>query len=331
MNKAFFIMLFFAIVAFGQQQERIAIINIVDDKDSIGISDLNYLKIRLRNIAGEVLPRNIFFSSLEVKTCKEASCLVYLGRKLGADYVAHGRIGRFDGTLTLNVEIYESKYGNLLASLDGNSQNLSGLLSILDAKAPDMLNKMLPANAKPKSKPNRPLSLCLRVGVNSSNVDETYVNWRTDIGRKINTGSHFGYQAIAMLDKPLSRVFHIQPGIRLIQRGATYRDDENDENYEISLLYFGAFFQPTIKLSLNENVAFKIYNGPYFDFRLVEKSGVPENLFIPMDIGLTTGFGIAFGKFYIGIFYDYGLIEVSQMYDYDTFNRTFGINLGYKR
>jgi len=38
MNKFFFILLFLALAAYGQQQERVAIINTVDDRDSIGVS-----------------------------------------------------------------------------------------------------------------------------------------------------------------------------------------------------------------------------------------------------------------------------------------------------
>jgi hypothetical protein len=353
MNKAFFVMLFFAIAAFGQQQELVAIINTVDEKDSIGFSELNYLTVRLRSIAGEVLPQNRysimsvmsaekngdFFVSPEpvIKECDETSCLVDLGRKLNAGYIAQGRIGRFAGKLTINVELYNSRNGILLASFDGNSQDLAGLLSILDAKAPDMFGKMLPAattikakHKSVKSRLNRPLSLCLRVGVNSSNVDETYISWRAGQDRKINTDNRFSYQAIAILDKPLSRVFHLQPGFRLIQRGAAYKDEYN-EKYEISLLYFGTFFQPTLRFPLSENIAFEIYNGPYFDFRLAEKSGVSYNLYSPIDIGLTSGAGIAFGKFYIGIFYDYGLAEISEIDYFNTYNRTFGINLGYKK
>jgi len=48
--------LFFAITAWGQQ-ERIAIIQTMDDRDSIGISDLAYLTDRLRETAVKVLPK----------------------------------------------------------------------------------------------------------------------------------------------------------------------------------------------------------------------------------------------------------------------------------
>jgi hypothetical protein len=170
------------------------------------------------------------------------------------------------------------------------------------------------------------LSLLLRMGFNYSNVDETYMwGW----SKRINTDSRFGLQAMAMLDKKLVGQFYIQPGIRLIQKGATYNGYY--ERYEISLLYLGIFLLPTVKISSNEKSAFEIYCGPYFDFRLAEKSAVSEKLFSPIDFGYSVGVGITFGKFYVGIFYDLGLKEVSNLDYFHTYNRTFGINWGYRK
>ena len=108
--KTFFILLLLTIAAYGQQQERVAIINTVDDGDSIKFSDLSYLTDRLRETASNILPRQYygvmttesivaFLGSQEraQKECKEASCLADLGRKVNADYVAQARIGRFEG------------------------------------------------------------------------------------------------------------------------------------------------------------------------------------------------------------------------------------------
>jgi hypothetical protein len=55
-SKQFFILLFLAIAAYGQQ-ERVAIINTVDNHDSIGFSELAYLTDRLRETAVNVLPK----------------------------------------------------------------------------------------------------------------------------------------------------------------------------------------------------------------------------------------------------------------------------------
>ena len=52
MTKILYISLFLAFAAaYGQQQERIAIMHTVDDLDSIGVTDLGYLTDKLRDIA----------------------------------------------------------------------------------------------------------------------------------------------------------------------------------------------------------------------------------------------------------------------------------------
>lgn len=174
-----------------------------------------------------------------------------------------------------------------------------------------------------------PLSLCLRAGINSSTVDETYYTSWGSYKETVSTDWHKGIQAIAMLDKGLSRVYHIQLGARLIQRGATYKDYQ--EYYKINLLYLGGFLQSAIKFSLDEGSALEFYNGPYIEARLVEKSAVSEKLFESRDFGFTTGGGIIFGKFYMGVFFDLGLTDVSKTDYFSTYNRTLGFNLGYKK
>jgi len=146
--------LLLAFAAYGQQ-ERIAIIQTLDDRDSIGFSDLAYLTDRLRETAVNVLPSQrygimttesivAFLGSQEraIKACKEASCLAELGRKVSADYVAQAHIGRFDRNLTIKTELYNSKSGTLMGSFTGYSQNISGLLDIIDAKASDLFKRI---------------------------------------------------------------------------------------------------------------------------------------------------------------------------------------------
>jgi len=156
MTRLYFILLFLALAAYGQQQERVAIINTVDDRDSIGTSDLTYLTDRLRGVAVKVLPKQrygvmttesivAFLGSQEraQKECREASCLADLGRKVNADYVAQARIGRFNKNLTIKTELYSSKSGNLIGSFTGDSKSLQGLLGIINEEAPSLFKELL--------------------------------------------------------------------------------------------------------------------------------------------------------------------------------------------
>ena len=169
MNKLFPLLFFFAFAAYGQMQERIAIINTLDDRDSISTSDLTYLTDRLREVAVNVLPSQqfgvmttesivAFLGSMEntVKVCKESSCLAEIGRKVSADYVAQGRIGRFSDNLTIKVELYKVKTGNLMGSFTGNFKDIYGSLALIDEKAPDLFKKMLEEPKAPKPEPEVP-------------------------------------------------------------------------------------------------------------------------------------------------------------------------------
>ncbi|MDR2581327.1 MAG: hypothetical protein LBC85_10090 [Fibromonadaceae bacterium] len=150
-----FLALLFLVLAAHAQQERIAIINTVDSNDSISVSDLNFLTDRLRGIAVDILPQQrygimtqesivAFLGSQEraAKECQEASCLADLGRRINADYIAQGRIGRFGRNLTIKVELYSSKSANLLGSFDGYSEDLYDLLYIINAKTPEMFRRL---------------------------------------------------------------------------------------------------------------------------------------------------------------------------------------------
>jgi len=156
MTKNILILLLLAIAAYGQQ-ERIAIIQTLDDRDSIGFSELSYLTDRLRETAVNILPKQrygimttesivAFLGSQEraMKTCKEASCLAELGRKVNADYVAQARIGRFGDNLTIKTELYDSRKGNLMGSFTGSSKDIYGLLALIDEKAADALFRKMP-------------------------------------------------------------------------------------------------------------------------------------------------------------------------------------------
>ncbi|MDR2582807.1 MAG: hypothetical protein LBC75_04930 [Fibromonadaceae bacterium] len=154
--KHAFILLFLAIAAYAQTQERVAIINTLDDRDSISVSALTYLTDRLRETAVNVLPAErfgvmttesivAFLGSMEntVRVCKESSCLAELGRQVSADYVSQGRIGRFNDNLTIKVELYSVISGNLMGSFTGESKDIAGLRDIINENAADLFKKML--------------------------------------------------------------------------------------------------------------------------------------------------------------------------------------------
>jgi len=159
-NKILFALLLLAFAAHSQSQQiRVAVMATVDDADSIQYMELNFLTGKLREIAGNTLPERQYgimtqesivdrLGSQEraEKECREASCLAELGRKISADYIAQGRIGRFGGMLALKVELYNSKSGNLVSTFNEASKDLFTLVRLLDDKAPDLFRKILREN-----------------------------------------------------------------------------------------------------------------------------------------------------------------------------------------
>jgi len=163
--KILFALLFLAFTAYGQQKEKVAIINTVDDGEPpLKSLELSHLTNKLREIAGNALPSKDYdvmteeyivdFSGSQEeaeKKCEEAGgCLAKLGRDIKVHYIAQGRIGRFGNDLTIKVELYSTKSSKLVSSLVSSSKDIYGLLSELEKKAPDMFKKMLPQQVAPQ-------------------------------------------------------------------------------------------------------------------------------------------------------------------------------------
>jgi len=156
MNKILFpLLLLLALATHGQEQKRIAMLQTVDDGDSpVEFTDLSYLTKRLREIAGEVLQGRYGIMSEQsiidklgskenaAKTCREASCLAVIGRKINADYIGQARLGRFGRNLTISVELYNSGNGLQVGTISGEAKDVYGLRDILNEKAPGLFRKM---------------------------------------------------------------------------------------------------------------------------------------------------------------------------------------------
>ncbi|MCL2282607.1 MAG: PorT family protein [Fibromonadales bacterium] len=207
MPKIFIAILLLALAAYGQQK-RLAIINTVDDEEpSLKISELNHLTDRLREIANQTLRgKNFavmtqesivaFLGSQEeaAKKCKESSCLAQLGREVNADYVGQGRIGRFGSDYTIKVELYESGKGILVSSFTGNSNDIYGLLEILNEKAPTLFEDIAPpANSKTSQLTTKKIEVDSRNSqVHKKSFNEKYEQGRINELDRIRLGIGLG-------------------------------------------------------------------------------------------------------------------------------------------
>lgn len=136
---------------------HVAVLETVADPaaaDKVLLSDRTYLTDVLRSEAVNVLPAEQNFTIMTRENINamlppgksmaecEGSCLAETGRNIAADYVAQARIGMFGGSLTLSVEIYETAGNKLVASFNGDGENVKDLLTIVQQKSPDFFRKV---------------------------------------------------------------------------------------------------------------------------------------------------------------------------------------------
>ena len=201
------------------------------------------------------------------------------------------------------------------------SMNINDLINELKAKA---ANDEC-ASDEPYEPPDEPeseedseakegrkyVSFGLRAGFNFSHL---YADYHGTYGASGTYGSTPGFQFGLLLDLAPSRMFHLQPSVMYVQKGM---DDGGITSHYIELLPFSLSFK---------FAAFRLGAGPYFSFCVAAPSGYIDCG--KLDLGINAGLGFDIGMFYIGTFYDYGLVNVSRREHFDFYNRTLGFNLG---
>ena len=143
--------------AFPAFAKYVAVLETVADqqaKETVSISDRQYLTNVLREQAVLVLPaeQNYTIMTREniqqmlppgkaIEDC-EGSCLVETGKNIAADYVCQAHVGSFGGSLTLSAELYETAGNKLIASFNGRGADVNELLEIIKQKSPDFFRKI---------------------------------------------------------------------------------------------------------------------------------------------------------------------------------------------
>jgi len=162
--------------------------------------------------------------------------------------------------------------------------------------------------------------LGFRAGINFSHLSAiSYNATKYSPPRKVS-GTYddaLGFQVGIVVDMAPTDLFHIQPGIMYIQKGTENNGISAIAHYvEVPLLLSLKFSMLGIKVG----PCF----GPYFDMYLgSDKEGI-----FAEDFGLSLGLGFDINMFYIGAFYDYGLVNVSYDKHSNFYNRTLGLNIG---
>jgi hypothetical protein len=159
-------------------------------------------------------------------------------------------------------------------------------------------------------------SFGIRIGMNFSQLYSTYNGYDYARGASNKIG---GFQLGFIHNIPLSDYFHIQPGFMYIQKGM----HENNGYNDMTLHYIETPLLFSMKLfALRANV------GPYYSVCLGASGNSGKDDFSWIDYGISMGFGFDIGGFYMGVFYDHGLIDINDRAYFDSYSRTYGFNLG---
>ena len=66
-----------------------------------------------------------------LEECADENCVISLGSRIGADYIVRGTVSKLESKFTLQVEMYETENGNLVASCDPvRSESIGGLIEM---------------------------------------------------------------------------------------------------------------------------------------------------------------------------------------------------------
>ncbi|MDR0518150.1 MAG: outer membrane beta-barrel protein [Fibromonadaceae bacterium] len=164
------------------------------------------------------------------------------------------------------------------------------------------------------------LSFGIRAGFNYSHLyAERNIGSGSSSGSYMNAG---GFQIGTVLDIPVNDFFHIQPGIMYIRKGTIDTDGSAYKKHSYKDRYDLHYVEIPLLFSLKFSVL-RLNAGPYYGICASGNNALDGN-----DFGLSMGFGFDISKFYMGMFYDYGLTNISGINGFNAYNRTLGFNIG---
>jgi len=137
------LLLFLALAAYGQQTS-VAVLPSDSDDTALNNNELKALTDEMREAALKVLPTNTFTLLKQdvvikrlggaenyIKECMESTCIVDLGKKAQVDYVSQASVIKLGNRIRLKVELYNVRSEGLLGMLNGEAENIDGLLAIV--------------------------------------------------------------------------------------------------------------------------------------------------------------------------------------------------------
>jgi len=198
-----------------------------------------------------------------LEECADENCVITLGSKIGADFIVRGTVSKLESKFTLQVEMYETENGNLVASCEPVRAESIGELIEKAAAACGNMYKTWVASQKVTVDPDSKRASKISLGVGAL--------FSSDFGGGVVCGTgeiampFYGLGAYLSFDATYAAVSvgYIQGGGNWIGPGDVNTDNMPDMTR--SLLNFGVYAKyPNIGLGKNMN----LYPILSFDYEL---------------------------------------------------------------
>ena len=195
---------------------------------------------------------------------------------------------------------------------------------------------------------DRPVTAGIRAGLNIANMSVSNDSYSLSPNSK--TGFHIGM----VVDIPLMQSLYIQPGLYYTTKGCKEKEADDDD-YEITLnpSYLEMPILASYRYDFSDAAQLQVNFGPYFAFGLGGKVKEEEHYkngrtsedeydFFGsknddswgakrFDMGLQVGAGITIAQHvYVGLAYEFGLMNLSRSSDASVKNNNLLISLGYQ-
>lgn len=156
----FFCLIILFLVAASHGTYVAVLETMADNKESLTLSERQYLTNILREQAVKTLPASDGFTIMtreninmmlppgkSIEDC-EGSCLAETGKNIAADYVAQARVGQFGTSLSISVELYETATSKLVSSFNGRGDDIVALEQEIIQKSAELFGFVTKAATK---------------------------------------------------------------------------------------------------------------------------------------------------------------------------------------
>ena len=169
------------------------------------------------------------------------------------------------------------------------------------------------------SRPEHRFTFGVRAGINTSK--QYAINDQSDHENRL--GFHAGLTA----DINIVRSFSVNTGVMYIQKGwkTDYSDNRGSVEKKDNAAYLEIPVLASYRVNLSDQVQFQLNIGPYFAFGVSGKQKVTNTF----PNGIVLGAAATYKHCYIGISYERGLTNVSNVAESNFQNGCIALTLGY--